>query len=198
MDVEPEKVEATLARIKTQLEAQDFELIARLWSTLMLVMRLVRAQRASIARLRRLFGLSSSEKTRQLTGAGSVGSDKEPAANGEPQAAAGDPASGTGAEASKPKGHGRLGACDYPTATQHAVLHAELRAGELCPLCERGKLYELKEPARIIRIVGQPLLAALCWNCQRLRCAALPAVTSTRPKRLSRHKGPSSTTLRSA
>ena len=48
------QVEATLARIKPQLEAQDFELIARLWSALMLVMRLVRARRASIARLRRL------------------------------------------------------------------------------------------------------------------------------------------------
>ena len=73
MDVEPEKVEATLARIKPQLEAQDFELIARLWSTLLLVMRLVRAQRASIARLRRLFGLASSEKTRAVTGADANG-----------------------------------------------------------------------------------------------------------------------------
>lgn len=145
----------------------------------MLVMRLVRAQRTSIARLRRLFGLSASEKTRQVTGAGSAdsaGSDKEPAADGAPQAdaSAGDAAVGGSTEtsASKPKGHGRLGASDYPTATQHAVLHAELKVGELCPLCERGKLYELKEPARIVRIVGQPLLAALCWNCQRLRCAA--------------------------
>ena len=49
MDVEPEKVEATLARLKPQLEAQDFELIAR---------------------LRRLFGLSTSETTREVTGAG--------------------------------------------------------------------------------------------------------------------------------
>jgi hypothetical protein len=65
MDVEPEKVEATLARIKPQLEAQDFELIARLWSTLMLVMRLVRAQRASLARLRRLFACSGSPRARR-------------------------------------------------------------------------------------------------------------------------------------
>jgi hypothetical protein len=72
MDVEPAQVEAALAGIKPQVEAQDFELVARLWSTLVLVMRLVRAQRASIARLRRLFGLSSSEKTRAVVGADTV------------------------------------------------------------------------------------------------------------------------------
>jgi transposase len=169
MDVEPEKVEATLARIKPQLEAQDFELIARLWSTLMLVMRLVRAQRASLARLRRLFGLSTSEKTREVTGAGVEANQLDPqgtpvplgARNGETEAA----------PKTKPKGHGRLGISDYPTAVHHAVLHAELKVGERCPLCERGNLYTLEEPARILRILGQPLLAAHCWDCQRLRCS---------------------------
>lgn len=164
MDVEPEQVEATLARIKPQLEAQDFELIARLWSTLMLVMRMVRAQRASIARLRRLFGLPSSETTRGVTGTAT------PSADDATHAQAAD--DGATAEKSKPKGHGRLGVSDYPTAKHHAVLHAELKVGERCPLCERGKLYELQEPARILRILGQPLLCAHCWDCQRLRCSA--------------------------
>jgi transposase len=164
MDVEPEKVEATLARIKPQLEAQDFELIARLWSTLMLVMRLVRAQRASISRLRRLFGLASSEKTREVTGASTAAPPADDATHAD--------AADGGAAIEKPKGHGRLGASDYPTATHHAVLHAELKVGERCPLCERGKLYELEEPSRILRILGQPLLCAHCWDCQRLRCSA--------------------------
>jgi transposase len=172
MDVEPEKVEATLARIKPQLEAQDFELIARLWSTLMLVMRLVRAQRASLARLRRLFGLSTSEKTREVTGAGVEASQSDP--ESAPGGSAAQGARGGEADAAgktKPKGHGRLGVSDYPTAVHHAVLHAELKVGERCPLCEHGNLYMLEEPARILRILGQPLLAAHCWDCQRLRCS---------------------------
>lgn len=170
MDVEPEKVEATLARIKPQLEAQDFELIARLWSTLMLVMRLVRAQRASIARLRRMFGFASSEKTRDVTGADANGSAAVPPADDATHADAADGGEATGK--SKPKGHGRLGVSDYPTARHHAVLHAELKVGERCPLCEHGKLYELHEPSRILRILGQPPLSAHCWDCQRLRCSA--------------------------
>jgi transposase len=38
----------------------------------------------------------------------------------------------------------------------------------------------LKEPAQLLRIVGQPMLAALCWNCQRLRCNACGHVYTAR------------------
>jgi hypothetical protein len=116
MDVEPEKVEATLARIKPQLEVQDFELITRLWSTLLLVMRLVRAQRASLARLRRLFGQSSSEKTREVTGAEGEPnrSDPESAHGGVNTEGQGSRDGDEAAAKTKPKGHGRLGVSDYP------------------------------------------------------------------------------------
>jgi transposase len=50
------------------------------------------------------------------------------------------------------------------------VTHESLAPGCGCPDCCRGKLYDLKEPASILRIVGQPALAALRWDCQRLRC----------------------------
>lgn len=135
----------------------------------MLVMRLVRAQRASIARLRRMFGMASSEKTQAVTGSTPADApQQQPNDATEPQpAAAGGSA---GADAPKPKGHGRLGVSDYPNAVHHAVLHAKLKVGERCALCERGSLYEL-EPARTLRIVGQPLLAAHCWDRQRLRCS---------------------------
>lgn len=173
MDVEPAQVEATLARIKPQVDAQDFELLARLWNTLVVVMRLVRAQRASMARLRRLFGLSSSEKTRDVVGPNVAGSPAgEPAADVTTQASAAD-SSPTQDAANKPKAknHGRLGVSDYPAAAHHPVLHSQLNIGDGCPRCTRGKLYELAEPARILRILGQPLLAAHCWDCQRLRCS---------------------------
>jgi len=175
MDVEPEKVEATLARIKPQLEAQDFELIERLWSTSMVVVRLVRAQRASLARLRRLFGLSSSEKTRAVTGAGAAANQPDSDSEAAQGTTGAQGAGASEAEASakaKPKGHGRLGASDYPAAVHHAVLHAKLKVGERCPLCERGSLYALQDPARILRILGQPLLASHCWDCERFRCGA--------------------------
>ena len=59
----------------------------------------------------------------------------------------------TGAQAAtKPKGHGRLPASDYPDATHITVAHESLSPGDICPACGRGKLYALKEPARFLRI----------------------------------------------
>jgi transposase len=172
MDVEPAQVEAALARIKPQIEASDFELVARLWSTLTMVIGLVRAQRATIARLRRFFGLPSSEKTRDVVGSPANASD-DAGRDASPDGQAGDATSnGTTDNPSKAKGHGRLAASDFPTATQLDVAHASLHPSCVCPGCKRGKLYELKEPARILRLIGQPMLTALCWNCQRLRCSS--------------------------
>jgi hypothetical protein len=141
MDVAPEQVTATLARIKPQLEAQDFEFVERLSNTLLLVVRPVRVQRASIARLRRMFGLTSSEKTRDVAGSASADAPQQQPDNGTgPESAAADGGDagaeaskpiGAGAEASKRKGHGRLSSSDYPNAIHHAVLHAKLKVGAL-------------------------------------------------------------------
>lgn len=185
-------LEATLERIESQVAAADFELIKRLFETLAFIMRLMRAQRTTIARLRRLFGLSSSEKTRDIlpsnAGASSPGEppgDEGAAAGTDPVAEAGNTKDIGGAAAAngspdKPKGHGRLSASDYTAATQIPVAHECLAPGQRCPDCKRGTLYELKEPARLLRIIGQPVLAARCWNCQRLRCSGCGHVYTAR------------------
>ena len=68
-------------------------------------------------------------------------------------------------------------------ATHFPVPHQTLTPGAPCPGCACGKLYELAEPAKFLRIVGQPLLSALCWDCQRLRCTACGDVyTACAPK----------------
>ena len=83
----------------------------------------------------------------------------------------------------KRKGHGRVAATEYEVATHFPVPHQTLTPGAPCPGCACGKLYELAEPAKFLRIVGQPLLSALCWDCQRLRCTACGDVyTACAPK----------------
>lgn len=89
----------------------------------------------------------------------------------------GDPAEGaakpSGAEKPKPKakrGHGRLAFTDYPAAECVPVLHARLKIGDKCPLCGKGRLYDIGRPAPIVHIVGQPPLAGTIWLCQNLRC----------------------------
>lgn len=185
-------------RIEPQIAPADFALIRGLVATLTFVMSLVRAQRTTLRRLRRLFGFTSSEKTDDVLGPHKE-SDSPEEQSGVDAKTEADPAAGADAaggavkeagaddagandepEKDKAKGHGRIPAADYEAATQIAVAHECLAPGSRCPQCGRGTLYDLKEPARLLRIVGQPVLAAVCWNCQRLRCSGCGDVFTAR------------------
>ena len=47
--------------------------------------------------------------------------------------------------------------------------HPSLRAGDACPACGEGTVYE-KAPGVLVRIIGQPPLAATVYQLQKLRC----------------------------
>jgi transposase len=71
----------------------------------------------------------------------------------------------------KPAGHGRNGANAYRGAEKVEVSHQSLHSGR-CPDCERGNVYEQKEPKALVRIRGQAPLAATVYELERLRCNA--------------------------
>lgn len=126
----------------------------------------------TISRLRSLFGLSTSEKTRNVVGEESAsaeeGGESGGAAKDEPPR---EPATGK-APAEKRKGHGRKGAAEYTGAERVAVAHPTLSPGEPCPCCapsQKGKLYAQK-PSPLVRVVGQAPLAATVYEQERLRC----------------------------
>jgi transposase len=74
-------------------------------------------------------------------------------------------------EVKKPKpGHGRNGAAAYQGARRIKIAHASLKPGDRCPECLKGKVYEQKEPALRIRVVGQAPIAATIYELERLRC----------------------------
>jgi transposase len=70
----------------------------------------------------------------------------------------------------QPHGHGRNGAAAYTAATKVVISHTELKSGDLCPGCEKGKVYVQKEPKPLVRIIGQAPLAATVYALERLRC----------------------------
>ena len=82
----------------------------------------------------------------------------------------------SGQPKAKRKGHGRNGAQDYQAAKRVKVAHPTLKVGQLCPKCLRAKLYLLKTPARLVRIVAQPLFQATVHELERLRCALCGSV----------------------
>ncbi len=69
-------------------------------------------------------------------------------------------------------GHGRNGAAAFAGATRVTIPHATIQSGNACPECGAGKVYRQKEPATLIRIVGQAPLKATIFEMERLRCNA--------------------------
>ncbi len=205
VDVERAVVEQVLERCRPQIAPADLEVLRGLLTTVILLVELVRKRSTTIGRLRRLFGLSGSEKSRDVlpppASAAPAGAAAEPA----PAMAAG-PAGATEVEATcgggetappapstpappdpvapppkaKRKGHGRIPAADYRAARHTPVPHATLAVGDSCPTCEDGKLHQLTEPTPILRIVGNAPLAAECWDCERLRCGGCGIVHTAR------------------
>jgi hypothetical protein len=67
-------------------------------------------------------------------------------------------------------GHGRNAAEAFGGARKIAIVHQQLKHGDRCPECERGNVYEQKEPKTLVRMVGQAPLAATVYSLERLRC----------------------------
>lgn len=202
-------VEALFGRIEPLIPKADYDCLRLIWGTLLEVNRLARQRRATIARLRRLLGQMSSEKTANVVGAkgaAAPASDSNPKTNGdsrpttseqdEPvtdEPAAGDskdePANDTdGAKSGdKPrrKGHGRIAGSDYASET-FSVPHPTLCTGEQCPACAHGTLYEMNKPASTVRVVGQAPLVALRWDCACLRCSGCGHVFTAPPPEAAR------------
>jgi transposase len=159
------QLEELLGTLRAQLPEQTYGLVEGLLRTLLWIMAVLGEKKASLARLRKVLFGSKSEK------AGKLFPQEAPPPNGSP-------ASGT-----KPKrqGHGRRKAGDYPGAKRLPVPHPDLKVGDVCPQCKQGKLYLLKTPARLVRVVAQPLFNALIHELERLRCALCGAVFTAPP-----------------
>jgi len=150
------QVEELLVKLSPLLPAETFGLLEKVLRTLQWLMGAIEAKDTTIGRLARMIFGAKTEKTARLF------PQPPPAGSQEPAAAAPAP---------KRKGHGRTAATDYPGAKRVQVPHPQLRPGDPCPDCKRGKLYRLKRPAQIVRISAQSLFAATRFELEKLRCA---------------------------
>lgn len=70
----------------------------------------------------------------------------------------------------KAKGHGKKPASAYEGGTRVTIEHPTLKPGDLCPGCEKGKVYELALPSVFVHIKGDSPLKATVYERIRLRC----------------------------
>jgi transposase len=177
VEVNHTQLEEVLRRVDQALDEKDTKLIRAVFESYVYVADLVEDKNTSIRRLRQLLFGARTEKTSTVTGRETEKTTPPSSAAAATEVAAGQAntdeaktdASAEAEPAPASPGHGRNGADAYQGAARIDVPHPSLSAGDPCPSCEKGTVYE-KAPGVVVRISGQPPLAAKIYRLQKLRC----------------------------
>lgn len=174
LEISSEETDALLKRIdEKKLEDKDFERIKAFIKSFVFIQGLLERQKLSIKKLKSLFwGKTKTEKSENVLP--ETESDKDGDGDG-----GGGESCGGGLENSKKKnvekkkkGHGRNGASAYPGAKVVDVPHKTLKAGQLCPACEKAKIYKWNKDGIEIRIKGNAPVNATVYKLEKFRCAS--------------------------
>jgi transposase len=163
VDISVEELNALIERLEArELKEADYEIAAKLVSTLMYLKQVHDDKSMSIKRLLNLlFGSVSSEKTGKLL------EHLEAAGKSRGQ----EKATGRQKGKKKRKGHGRNGADAYKGAERFRVGLKDLEPGRRCPSCSKGKVYPSYDgPKTLVRVRGHAPMQAKVWELERLRC----------------------------
>ncbi len=154
------------------LDEKNIKTLRAMGETLVWVTGELEKKRVDIRRLRDiLFGTNNSEKTSEVLGKENedkTGDSQSGDAEEDQDKEKGK--DGKEGKKPKPKGHGRNGADSYTGATRIKVPHEELSSGDICPDCEKGKVYVLPEPRTVVRVTGRAPIDATVYEAETLRC----------------------------
>jgi transposase len=153
-------MDALLSRAKRLLPPEDYEIIKGMADTISFLSKQMGRKNAHIKKLMAMLFGATTEKTAKVL--------KEKKAKEKTK--------------QKAKGHGRNAGCDYKGAEKIKVEHKDLKAGDKCPACKKGKLYGVSLPKVVVRVTGNPPLSAKVYEMARLRCNLCGKVfTATAP-----------------
>jgi len=167
------ELESILQRARTApLDEKDCAKIKAVFESYLHLTHMVEDKEMTIKRLRQmLFGASTEKTVAVIKKTEEEDEPESPEATNDNARA---PPPQTEDESTEPrpqrKGHGRNGADAYTGAEKIQVPHESLQPGDWCPECRKGKVYEMKVPGVLIRIVGQAPVQAKVYERQKLRC----------------------------
>lgn len=178
IDLTPEEFASLCARVDGRsLQDGDYGVLRIILDSYGQLAQAYQEKAASIKRLlKMLFGAPTEKTDNVLKRAAGADGGEAPAVDGS-QADAEKPAG------PKCVGHGRNGAAAYPGAERVRIAIEGLTAGDSCPECSKGTVYEYKQAGVAVRVVGQPPLKATVYELQKLRCGSCGALfTADMPK----------------
>lgn len=160
------ELEALFERVKASVAEGDYEKLEMLLNAYLTLTGLIEEDRMTIRKLREMLYGRSTEKTSKVL---AEVESESPQVRGAGSGAPGVGDEGEKSSKRKTKGHGRNGANAYGGAERIPIAHGELKHGQRCPECEKGKVYQ-KKPEVLVRITGEPPLRATLYELERLRC----------------------------
>jgi len=191
------ELDEILALTKPALPPQQYQRLEAVLRTFAYVMQALQSAKTSLKRFRRmLFGACTESSANVLEPHDTHAPpcepvDAEPAGDTAPAVAdtSAVAAADDGAPPQAKPGHGRIGAPAYRDAPVVTLEPPDVSAGDLCPQCMAGKVYD-STPRTIVKVTGQPPLGATVYELRRLRCrlcdamfsAALPDGLAQAPK----------------
>jgi transposase len=194
LDVDMDELEEILRRVDAkELHANDYETIRTLIESYVCLTQAVGDKNTTIRRLRQMLFGASTEKTAAVLGKApppeaTAPTQPTPKADGQSDAEASgekpdapDGEHGNSEASDKTKGHGRNGADAYTAAEKIEVPHESLQAGDPCPTCPNGTVYDMRRPGVVVRLVGQAPVGAKVYYLQKLRCGLCGVVFTADP-----------------
>lgn len=169
--IDRSKADALLDRVKEALP-EEYESLKAFFDTMWFVLEELQKKNASIERLKNMMFGASTEKTSRIfeeCGVGEEALPKEALESDETKDAQSRP----------PKGHGRLGAKDYPGAKRRSIKHESLEHGKRCPSCAKGNVYE-EEPAVVVLLRGQAPIDGEVIEIEKFRCGTCGEIFSAK------------------
>jgi transposase len=179
IELDMDKLEDVLRRAGTALNEEDYSLLKAVAESYAYLTELVGNKNTTIARLRKVLFGARTEKTVAIV---SERKDSPPPPAQDATASAA-PTEDNGETSAQPprKNHGRNGADAYTGAEKIAVRHESLQAGNPCPKCDEGTVYETNRPGVLVRLMGQAPVGARVYYLQKLRCNLCGVVFTAKP-----------------
>ena len=173
--LKPADVEALLERVeKEALQEGDYEIIKGLVEAFIYLSQSVNQKATAIRRLLRIiFGAKT--ETREKLFKIAATPKKADAAAEESEASCSQ------SEPEKQPGHGRNGADAYPRAEHVKVPIEDMKTGDVCPECSRGRIYPIKNDGSVVRFVGMAPLYAKIYDLEKMRCNLCGEVFTAQP-----------------
>ncbi|MCP4055108.1 MAG: IS66 family transposase [Mesoflavibacter sp.] len=172
MKLNLDEVESLIKRVEAgHLQDGDYEIIKSMADTIVCLNQALDNKSTSIKRLlKMLFGIKTEKKDKVFKNKNSESSDSKDNHSDNPQVSGDADKPPDDKPNQKSKGHGRNGADKYTGANRQFISHQELKYGDSCPLCPKGKVYKLKIPGVVVRISAQAPMSATIYDLEKLRC----------------------------